>query len=199
MKKNKITENFYKREIRGKQKKYPVALIVFIIICLLIFWGFCRLIQFGFKYEEIKQREKFEAYEVLEQELKDQRKVKASAIRIISQYTDKTIIEAIITEAIGEPIEGIIAVASVFKNRLEANMSLGACGLNRDNKFLFILVQPKWKKDLVKEIWQKVKVSQMIDPTNGALYFENVNAFGNPYWAKNKEIILEINNHRFYK
>lgn len=182
-----------------KPKTHWRALIVFLLVCLLIFWGFCEVIRFGFRVEEIRQQEKYKTFEMLENALKEQRKVKISAVRIKPQYDDKMIIEAIITEAIGEPIEGIIAVASVFRNRLEVGMSLGACGLDRDNKFLFILVQPKWKKDLVRDIWQKVKVGQMIDPTDGALYFENTGAFGIPYWAKNKEIILEIGQHRFFK
>ena len=182
-----------------KPKTHWGALIVFLLICLLIFYAFCELVKLGFRIEELKQRDRFEVYEMLEQALKDQRKVKASAIRIKPQYTDKMIVEAIITEAIGEPIKGIVAVASVFRNRLEANMSLGASGLNRDNKFLFILFQPKWKKDLVKKIWQKVKVGQMTDPTDGALYFENVNAFGKPPWINDVEFVVSIGQHNFYK
>jgi len=124
----------------------------------------------------------------------------ASFQRVEAKSLDQKIIEAIITEAIGEPVEGIVAVAWVFKNRLDAGMGLGACGLNRENKQEWISRQPNWKKKLVKDIWLDVNLKGWpVDPTGGALYFENVNDFGDPDWAKSKEIVLEIGQHNFYK
>ena len=120
-------------------------------------------------------------------------------IAMVRDYEDQRIIEAIITEAISESEKGIIAVAWVFKNRLDIGMSLGSCGQERKDRDRFISQQPQWKKDLVSNIWQRIKAGQLVDPTNGALYFENINAFGSPYWIDDVEFVVEIGNHKFYK
>ncbi|GAH64029.1 unnamed protein product, partial [marine sediment metagenome] len=99
----------------------------------------------------------------------------------------------------GEPAQGIIAVAWVLRNRLDTGMSVGFCALDREDLNFFIWRQPQWKKDLVEDIWNKVKAGQIADPTGGAKYFENVNAFGDPPWINDVEFVISIGNHRFYK
>lgn len=124
----------------------------------------------------------------------------ASFKKVEAKSLDQRIIEAIITEAIGETKEGIIAAAWVFKNRLNAGMSLGSSGLDREDKQEWIARQPSWKKKLVKDIWLDISLKGWpSDPTGGALYFENVNAFGRPSWIDQVEFILTIGNHNFYQ
>jgi len=192
-------KNWYIRKIYKKQESFNIGCLILLIIAgaglsILL----CEVIKFGFRLEEFRAREKFEAYQMLKTKLREQGEVHAVAFREI-ELSDETIIKGLIGEAIGEPSRGIIAVAWVLRNRLDNGMSIGFCALDRSDLNYFISVQPEWKKDLVRDIWNKVKSGQIIDITNGAKYFENINAFGQPYWVDHVEFVVEIGNHRFYK
>jgi len=180
------------------KEKSLVRLLIYSVIMFLIFIGFCHLVMWGFRVEERKQQQKFEAFKTIESELKKERQVRVAAFRE-TKLSDEMIVRGIIGEAIGEPAQGIIAVAWVMRNRLDSGMSAGFCALNRENLNFFIWRQPQWKKDLVKDIWSKVKTGQISDPTKGAKYFENVNAFGKPPWINQVEYVLTIGQHNFYK
>ena len=66
---------------RIKPKTYWGTCAIFVVALFLILLGVCELIRWGFRYEEQKQREKFEEYEEVEQAIKSQRKVQAVAFR----------------------------------------------------------------------------------------------------------------------
>jgi len=112
-------------------------------------------------------------------------------------YSDEQVIKAIISEAIGEPKEGIVAVAYVFKKRIDMKEPLGSCGYKRKDIDEFIAEQPKRKVELVKEIWACVKAEKISNPTPNAFYFENVEAYGKPDWCR--VLIKKIGNHSFYE
>jgi len=172
-----------------------IILVIIFVLCSYLVWEFLKA---GFRSEEIRYQQKFEVYEMLETKLKEQRDYKIAVFRQ-KEIDDITIVRGIIGEAIGESTEGIIAVSWVLRNRLDAGMNIGFCSLDREDLDRFISKQPKWKITLVGFIWQKVKMGQLPDPTKGALYFENVNAFGLPSWIEQVKLTVLIGNHRFYK
>jgi|GEM_PF-1389800 len=172
-----------------------IILVIIFVLCSYLVWEFLKT---GFRSEEIRYQQKFEVYEMLETKLKEQRDYKIAVFRQ-KEIDDITIVRGIIGEAIGESTEGIIAVSWVLRNRLDAGMNIGFCSLDREDLDRFISKQPKWKITLVGFIWQKVKMGQLPDPTKGALYFENVNAFGLPSWIEQVKLTVLIGNHRFYK
>jgi len=57
------------------------VLIILVIICGLCFYLFCEFLKFGFRMEEIRERQRFETYEMLEVELKEQRRYKMAMFR----------------------------------------------------------------------------------------------------------------------
>ena len=187
------------KKIKNKETEYRIGCsILFIIVCAGLFILMCEILRWGFRVEEIKHQQRFETYKMLETKLKEQRDYKIAVFRQ-KEIDDITIVRGIIGEAIGESTEGIIAVSWVLRNRLDAGMNIGFCSLDREDLDRFISKQPKWKITLVGFIWQKVKMGQLPDPTKGALYFENVNAFGLPSWIEQVKLTVLIGNHRFYK
>ncbi|MBL7141788.1 cell wall hydrolase [Patescibacteria group bacterium] len=203
--KKKIIKNWYKRKI-GKTSHFNWGCcLIFAVVYLLILALVCLIFYWFFEVKKFQDRGfQDRGPEIISMEIPA--KEPDFKIALIQRVEDihiidqEEIIEAIITEAIGEPEQGIIAVAWVFKNRLDAEMSLGASGLNRENKKDFINRQPQWKKDLVRQIWMDVYMKgEPVDPTGGARYFENVNAFGSPFWIDQVEFVLAVGNHRFFK
>ncbi len=203
-----------------KPKRHLSALTFFILIIFLMFVGLCFLVvemtKWSRDFDKVQAELQLSEYELenllslnleqverlegnLEQVEKLKETIKEISLTLNEIESDETIIRGIIGEAIGEPEQGIIAVTWVIRNRMEAGMPLGLSALNRKDLDSFISRQPQWKKDLVEDIWSKVKLGQIVDPTGGAKYFENVNAFGRPPWINQVEFVLEINNHRFYK
>jgi hypothetical protein len=114
-------------------------------------------------------------------------------------YSDTQITKCIISEAIGESEQGQIAVAFVFKTRLEKGLSLGSCGYKRKDIDEFIARQPKSKVERVKFLWNLVKQNKLVNPVPDCTHFENIRAFGVPYWAKDMIEVKTIGNHTFYK
>ena len=145
------------------------------------------------------QLSEYEIENLVSSNLKQIEKLEKTSLLLNQLESDQTIVRGIIGEAIGESELGIVAVAWVIRNRMEAGMSLGLCSLNRKNLDIFIARQPQWKKDLVKRVWRDVKNGDLPDPVSGALYFDNVNAFGFPSWIDQVVFIRTIGNHRFYK
>lgn len=190
----KRIEEKSKIHIKIKTIILVLGIILLISLGLLVF----EMLMWSAEFDRVKAMQEFKEYEMLEQSLKDQRKVHAVAFRE-TKLSDETIIRGIIGEAIGEPEQGIIAVTWVIRNRMEIGMPLGLSALDRKDLDSFISRQPQWKKDLVEDIWSKVKLGQIVDPTGGAKYFENVNAFGRPPWIDQVEFVISIGQHNFYK
>jgi hypothetical protein len=56
--------------------------------------------------------------------------------------------------------------------------------------------EPKAVWDTAKRAWRASEGSNLV---KGATNWENVEAFGVPYWAKDMEITAKIGSHTFYK
>jgi len=80
--KNKITKNWYKTNIHGRQRSFNIGCLILTIIALgFFFLILCNVLKFGFRREEIKQQEKFETYKMLETKLKEKKIVKIAMFR----------------------------------------------------------------------------------------------------------------------
>lgn len=83
------------------------------------------------------------------------------------------------------------AIAEAIRNRGTLKGVYGRSAKNND---------PVWIKEkcekLAIEAWEDSETTNL---TNGATHWENVKAFGEPWWAKSMSITAEIGNHVFYK
>lgn len=99
------------------------------------------------------------------------------------------VIRAIIGEASGEGERGMLAVACGIRNRGSLKGVYGVKAKHVDS-------QPQWVWDRAEKVWEQ---SATIDIVDGADHWENVKAFGVPYWAKSLTKTVKIGNHQFYK
>jgi hypothetical protein len=106
--------------------------------------------------------------------------------------------KGLIAEAVSEDVEGMYAVACVVRNRLDAGMNSGLCGLKRSNLDAFVSRQPTKYHKAAKYIVYCVFTLHTADSTNGALYFESTN-FPVSKWAKKMKVVAKIGKHIFYK
>lgn len=107
--------------------------------------------------------------------------------------------KGILAEASSERSEGMIAVAWVYKNRLDRGMKLGCSGLHRKNLNQWIAKEGARNEKMAKKILNEVFSEKIKDPTHGATHYENVSAFGLPSWAKGMTITTKIGRHTFFK
>ncbi len=107
--------------------------------------------------------------------------------------------KGLIGEAVSEGYKGMTAVAYVYKNRIEQNLPLGCVALQRKDLDNFIKRHDKKYEIIAKQIINEVFYSNNQDITNGATHYENIGAFGIPYWATNMKVTCKIGRHTFYK
>lgn len=95
-----------------------------------------------------------------------------------------TIICAVMNEAEGESYTSKLAHAFLFVNRVHAGMKLGSSGLDSRK------VRARLARASVDN-WTEARMAvscalsgSVLDPTHGALYCENVRAFGVPGYIK---------------
>lgn len=108
----------------------------------------------------------------------------------------KTILEgqvilAIIGEAEDQGIDGMTAVACAIRNR---GTLKGVFGLNAPR-----VRNHKYSLKTYTKALQAWRDSANFDVTHGATDWENVKAFGKPYWAKNMKLTYVCKDHNFYK
>lgn len=102
---------------------------------------------------------------------------------------DSDAIKAIIGEAANQGYKGQLAVAGAIRNRTTLK---GVYGLKSD----MVASQPKRVWDMAKKAWNESKTN---DISLGATHWENIKAFGNPYWTKRMKKTVLIKDHQFYK
>lgn len=122
--------------------------------------------------------------------------------------------KGLIGEAVREGETGMYAIACVYRNRLEQNLSLGCMALKNRNKKMWgknhdlTLDEFIWEHEeiydykytyLAKLIIKKVFKENGKDITQGATHYENVEQFGEPYWTKGMIITCKVGKHTFYK
>lgn len=110
----------------------------------------------------------------------------------------KCLYKGIVGEAVGEGYEGMYAVACVYRNRLRKGLPLGCTALKRTDLDSFVNRQGEKYKKMVEKIVRKVFIENSPDVTNGATHYENIRAFGCPYWAKKMRVTAKIGNHTFF-
>ena len=99
-------------------------------------------------------------------------------------------VKAIVGEAANQGVDGMTAVAEAIRNRGTLN---GVYGLKRES---FISSQPKWVHDQARQAWKRSETTNLV---KGADHWENVEAFGVPYWAKSMQVTAKIKDHTFYR
>lgn len=98
-------------------------------------------------------------------------------------------VRGIVGEAGNQGYIGMLAVACAIRNRSTLHGVYGVKG-KQINK------EPKWVWDLAKKAW---KESERRDITNGATHWENIKAFGKPYWVRKMVKVYSYKDHVFYK
>lgn len=98
-------------------------------------------------------------------------------------------VRAIIGEASDQGYQGMLAVACAIRNRGHLK---GVYGLNAKH----VDREPEWVWERARKAWRE---SEKIDVVFGADHWENIKAFGTPYWAKDMEKTVTVKDHSFYK
>jgi len=100
-------------------------------------------------------------------------------------------------EAVSEGYSGMYAVACVIRNR--GGDLRGFCGGKRKDLDDFCKRQGQRYILQAKKIERLVFEEDACDTTGGATHFENLEAYGVPYWAKGMTITAKIGDHTFFK
>jgi hypothetical protein len=98
-------------------------------------------------------------------------------------------IRAIIGEAADQGSRGMLAVACAIRNR---GTLAGVCGLQARH----VDREPGWVWARARAAWIR---SATVDITAGATHWENIAAFGLPYWAHTMTVTVVIGDHRFFR
>ena len=105
------------------------------------------------------------------------------------EIPEETAIRCIVGEAANQGEQGMLALAEALRNRGTTKGVYG-CKAQHINK------QPSWVFTKARQAWRQSLNSNL---TNGAKHWENVKAFGEPYWAKKMVKTYEYKDHTFYK
>lgn len=106
----------------------------------------------------------------------------------MAAVTDKQAVSIIVGEASNQGIIGMTAVAEVLRHR---NSVKGFYGLNAKHSYH----EPVWVWNMAKKAWQDSKTSNY---THQANHFENIHAFGKPYWVTHCTETFRYRDHVFY-
>lgn len=98
-------------------------------------------------------------------------------------------VRAIIGEASGEGYQGMLAVACAIRNR---GTLKGVYGVNAKH----VDSQPAYVWEMARKAWYE---SEKEDVTGGATHWENIKAFGRPYWVDSMTPVYQYKNHVFYR
>lgn len=109
----------------------------------------------------------------------------------VHAFSDGEAIKSIIGEAENQHYSGMLAIACAIRNRHTLE---GVYGLKAPR-----VVNHKYSANTFRKAKLAWSNSKDYDVTNGATHWENVNAFGKPYWIKSMKMTVIIGDHRFYK
>ena len=110
-----------------------------------------------------------------------------------AQIPTETAINILIGEGANQGLQGMQGIAEVLRRR---NTTSGFCTLSRRDLKDFIRRQGPSVRRQAEKAWRLSKRSNL---TKGATHYENVKAFGEPYWAKKMMHTVTIKDHRFYR
>lgn len=97
---------------------------------------------------------------------------------------DETLVRAVMNEASNQGPRGMAAHAWMFQNRLKKGMNLGSSGLYSAKVSRRLAKEPKWAWEAARKAVNDVTAGKIPDITNGAIYCENVKAFGVPQYVR---------------
>ena len=98
-------------------------------------------------------------------------------------------VRCIIGEAANQGDHGMLVLAEALRNR---GTTKGVYGCSASH----VVRQPEWVFKKALKAWRESAYS---NHTNGATNWENINAFGTPYWAKSMIKTYEYKDHVFYR
>lgn len=104
-------------------------------------------------------------------------------------YTDREAVRAIIGEASNQDEIGMWAVASAIINR---GTLKGVYGLKSPH----IDKEPTWVWKMAERAYNRAKDGDLV---HSGTHWENINAFGEPYWVKGMIKVYEHKDHVFYR
>lgn len=113
---------------------------------------------------------------------------------------EESAIKAILGEAEGESYAGKVALAYALKNRGKLTGVYGHKAIILRSGAYF-RGDRRLNEKVVKEAQKALQWANshpFDDPTCGATHWENVKAFGVPYWAKDMLETYRLGNHVFY-
>ena len=104
-----------------------------------------------------------------------------------AELSDKQCIRAVIGEASNQGYEGMLAVAVGIRNRGTLKGVYGANAKHVDN-------EPMWVWKIAKRAWRDSEFNKIHTGT----HWENIKAFGTPYWVKDMIEVYRLDDHIFY-
>ena len=104
-------------------------------------------------------------------------------------YTDKQAIQVIVGEASNQGYKGMVFVGEVLRHKGSIR---GFYGLHASHS----QKEPAWVWIMAKKAWDRSKLTNF---TQNATHFENIHAFGTPYWVKKCKLTFEYKDHKFYR
>lgn len=106
-----------------------------------------------------------------------------------AEINDTLAVRAIIGEGANQGFTGMWALASAIVNR---GTLQGVYGLNAKH----IDKEPTWVWEQAQRAWQEAKSGNLLHKGD---HWENIKAFGEPYWVKDMVCVYEYKDHRFYR
>ena len=106
---------------------------------------------------------------------------------------DKDAIKAVIGEAENQTYKGMLYVACALRNR---GTLKGVYGLKS-----YRVVHHLYSDHIYKEAtlaWKESAIPEVCKVVHNAIGWEDVRAFGTPYWAKSMRLVLTFKDHNFY-
>lgn len=108
---------------------------------------------------------------------------------VSAAVSERDAVRAIVGEASNQGERGMLAVACAIRNRgtLQGVLGLKAKHVDR---------QPAWVWERARKAWRE---SATRDVTGRATHWDNIRAFGKPYWAVSMTKTVTIGDHTFYR
>ena len=103
------------------------------------------------------------------------------------EVDDEQAIRAVIGEASNQGYDGLLAVCVAIRNRGHLK---GVYGL----KAKHVDKEPEWVWAMARKAWKESKHNRFHSGT----HWENIKAFGTPYWVKDMAVVCKIGCHTFY-
>lgn len=109
--------------------------------------------------------------------------------KVAHAYTDNQAIRVLVGEASNQGEIGMICVGEVLRHKGSIKGFYGYSARHSAK-------EPHWVWEMARRAWISSKTSNY---THFADHFENIHAFGTPYWVKYCVFTFEYRDHKFFK